>query len=291
MPIDPAITPEGAIGAASKTVEQLPPSGSGSTAAPVLGEQVSIRALDVVGALLILIAEVREALTLVAAAPVLATVPQSLIPEYFPERPLLDPVISELPPLQGVVLVESAVPITQLLEDAVLEGMMPLISSHDVSLAETALTNAAVGVIYSTLGAPPAQLAPATAPPAVMQMMLRRIPSAESAPPATWLMTATQVEAVVRTALDKAFDAVTAWRDVSPAVVAVVGDARTAVLAALDEDPLNPLWLTPEMMRILPRMRRYWRLRRRLRRALDQGEAMQPGDRDAATPTCPDGHA
>jgi hypothetical protein len=59
------------------------------------------------------------------------------------------------------------------------------------------------------------------------------------------------------------------------------------VLAALEEDLLNPLWLMPEMMRILPRLRRYWRLRRRQRRSLDRKEAILGGERDDAAPTFP----
>jgi len=57
------------------------------------------------------------------------------------------------------------------------------------------------------------------------------------------------------------------------------------VVAALDEDMLNPLWLMPEMMRILPLMRRYWRLRHRLRRSLKREQAIQSENRDDAAPT------
>jgi hypothetical protein len=235
------------------------------------------------------------------------------------EQSLLENVIPESPPLPGLVFVEPALPeialdsspalqlisataspspaqtvateisrpMSPLLQCLVHQGMTPWPSSSGVLLAEAALINAALRDIYSTPGASPAQLGPATAPFAVIQMMLRRLPAEESERPAAWLVTATQVEAAVRTALDKAFDAVTAWRGVPPAVVAVVGDARTVVLAALEEDLLNPLWLMPEMMRILPRLRRYWRLRRRQRRSLDRKEAILGGERDDAAPTFP----
>jgi hypothetical protein len=171
--------------------------------------------------------------------------------------------------------------------DSVPEGIVPWTSSNDVLLAEAALTNATVRVIYTALGVPPVQLGPATAPFTVIQMMLQRLPAEESQRPAEWLNTATQVEGLVRTAMDKAVDAVTVWRDVPPTAVAVVIDARTLVLAALDENSPNPLWLMPEMMCILPRMQRYWRLRRRLRRSLDQEEAIRSGDREDAEQTFP----
>jgi hypothetical protein len=274
MLVDPAIEPrQGAVGASLDSVEQ-PASSELGSAAPVLGEQVNLHALDVEGALKILIAEVREALTLVANSPLQPTVPQSLMPEdNLPEPPLLD---SPLPP-EAIAAPMDSVP----------EGIVPWTSSNDVLLAEAALTNATVRVIYTALGVPPVQLGPATAPFTVIQMMLQRLPAEESQRPAEWLNTATQVEGLVRTAMDKAVDAVTVWRDVPPTAVAVVIDARTLVLAALDEDSPNPLWLMPEMMCILPRMQRYWRLRRRLRRSLDQEEAIRSGDREDAEQTFP----
>ena len=274
MLVDPAIEPrQGAVGASLDSVEQ-PASSELGSAAPVLGEQVNLHALDVEGALKILIAEVREALTLVANSPLQPTVPQSLMPEdNLPEPPLLD---SPLPP-EAIAAPMDSVP----------EGIVPWTSSNDVLLAEAALTNATVRVIYTALGVPPVQLGPATAPFTVIQMMLQRLPAEESQRPAEWLNTATQVEGLVRTAMDKAVDAVTVWRDVPPAAVAVVIDARTLVLAALDENSPNPLWLMPEMMCILPRLQRYWRLRRRLRRSLDQEEAIRSGDREDAEQTFP----
>jgi hypothetical protein len=178
----------------------------------------------------------------------------------------------------------NSVPITPMSEDSVPEGVLP---SNAVLPAEVALMNASVRTIYTALGVPPVQLGPATAPFTVIQLMLQRLPAEESQRPAEWLNTATQVEGLVRTAMDKAVDAVTVWHDVPPNAVAVVVDARTVVLAALDEDSPNPLWLMPEMMCILPRMQRYWRLRRRLRRSLDHEKAIRSGDREDAEQTFP----
>jgi hypothetical protein len=273
MLVDPEIEPrQGAIGASLDSVEQPASSGLGSVA-PVLGEQVNLHALDVEGALLILIAEVREALTLVANSPLQPTVPQSLVPE----GNLLEPPLLDAAPMNSV-------PITPMSEDSVPEGVLP---SNAVLPAEVALMNASVRTIYTALGVPPVQLGPATAPFTVIQLMLQRLPAEESQRPAEWLNTATQVEGLVRTAMDKAVDAVTVWHDVPPNAVAVVVDARTVVLAALDEDSPNPLWLMPEMMCILPRMQRYWRLRRRLRRSLDHEKAIRSGDREDAEQTFP----
>jgi hypothetical protein len=273
MLVDPEIEPrQGAIGASLDSVEQPASSGLGSVA-PVLGEQVNLHALDVEGALLILIAEVREALTLVANSPLQPTVPQSLVPE----GNLLEPPLLDAAPMNSV-------PITPMSEDSVPEGVLP---SNAVLPAEVALMNASVRTIYTALGVPPVQLGPATAPFTVIQLMLQRLPAEESQRPAEWLNTATQVEGLVRTAMDKAVDAVTVWHDVPPNAVAVVVDARTVVLAALEEDSPNPLWLMPEMMCILPRMQRYWRLRRRLRRSLDHEKAIRSGDREDAEQTFP----
>jgi len=109
---------------------------------------------------------------------------------------------------------------------------------------------------------------PATTPQTVVQLLLQAMPAPEAHEPAAWLTAANQAEAAMQVALDSAVSAVAAWRDVPAAVVEGAKDVRDVVVAAVTDDPPNPLWVRPEWVGLAPAMQRYWRRRRVARRRL-----------------------
>jgi hypothetical protein len=112
---------------------------------------------------------------------------------------------------------------------------------------------------------------PALAPPLVLQQFLQMLPedaAGANVDASVWLAAVSQLEAAIPVALDRAVAAVAGWRDVSPTVVAEVAAARLEILAALLDEPPNPLWLRPEWLGLAPRMERFRHRRRLARRAL-----------------------
>ncbi len=142
-------------------------------------------------------------------------------------------------------------------------------------------------LLVATGGVPEEPMAAMT-PQTVVQLLLQALPPPEMLEPQVWLAAATELEGRVQVALDRAVAATTAWRDVPAAVVEGVRDTRAVVVAALGDDPPNPLWLRPEWLGLAPRMERYWRRRRRARRALrdpdlhwrQRDEGREPSGRD-----------
>jgi hypothetical protein len=109
---------------------------------------------------------------------------------------------------------------------------------------------------------------PATTPQTVVRLLLQAMPAPEAHEPAAWLAAANQLEAALQVALDGAVSAVAAWRDVPAAVVQGAKDVRDVVVAAVADDPPNPVWVRPEWVGLAPAMQRYWRRRRVARRRL-----------------------
>jgi hypothetical protein len=112
--------------------------------------------------------------------------------------------------------------------------------------------------------------APPQAARALLQLVLGAMPEETGAmavnngEPA-WNAALLRVETALQAGLDRGIDAVTAWRDVPPVVVAAAKDARALVFSALGEDPNNPVWLRPEWAGLAPKLERFWRRRRRRR--------------------------
>jgi hypothetical protein len=109
--------------------------------------------------------------------------------------------------------------------------------------------------------------ATATAPQTLVQMFLQALPE-ETQEPAAWMAAVTRVETALVTALNRGVDAIAGWRNVPPAVVEDAQETRTIVVAALTDDPPNPLWLRPEWLGLAPGIQRFWRRRRWVRRGL-----------------------
>ena len=113
------------------------------------------------------------------------------------------------------------------------------------------------------------------------ELVVQSLPD-EAAVPA-WTAALVRVESALPIALERAIDAVTAWRDVPVAVVDVTKETRALVFSILGDDPQNPIWLRPEWAGLAPRFERFWRRRRIARRRLT--------DPDYASETFDDGDA
>jgi hypothetical protein len=77
-----------------------------------------------------------------------------------------------------------------------------------------------------------------------------------------------RIDEALQLGMDRASNAVAAWRDVSPAVLEAVRDTRSQVFSALADEPQSPLWLRPEWIGLAPKIQRFWRRRRPVRRRL-----------------------
>jgi hypothetical protein len=85
---------------------------------------------------------------------------------------------------------------------------------------------------------------------------------------AAWTAALSRMESALQIGVERAIDAVSAWRDVPGAVVDATKETRALVFAILGDDPQNPLWLRPEWAGFAPRLERFWRRRRIARRRL-----------------------
>jgi hypothetical protein len=107
---------------------------------------------------------------------------------------------------------------------------------------------------------------PAQAARILVQMAVQSLPDEPDV--AAWTATLLRVENALQTGIERAIDAVSAWRDVPAAVIDATKETRALVFAILGDEPQNPLWLRPEWAGFAPRLERFWRRRRIARRRL-----------------------
>jgi hypothetical protein len=100
----------------------------------------------------------------------------------------------------------------------------------------------------------------------LVELVVQSLPE-EAAVPA-WTAALVHVETALPIGLQRAIDAVTAWRDVPVPVVDATKETRALVFSILGDDPQNPIWLRPEWAGLAPRFERFWRRRRIARRRL-----------------------
>jgi hypothetical protein len=113
----------------------------------------------------------------------------------------------------------------------------------------------------------PMMQSPAQAARDLVDMLLQALPeNAGDAP--VWTAALVRVESSMQSSMERTIVIVTQWRDVPPAVVDAVKEARTLVFSALGDEPQNPLWLRPEWVGLAPSIRAFWRRRRNARRRL-----------------------
>jgi hypothetical protein len=101
---------------------------------------------------------------------------------------------------------------------------------------------------------------------ALVDTVLRSLP--ETWDEAAWSEALPQVEAALQTGMQRAFDVISGWRDVSPVVLEATQASAKLALQVLSDEPQNPLWLRPEWLAMAPRLARFWRRRRKSRRRL-----------------------
>lgn len=109
--------------------------------------------------------------------------------------------------------------------------------------------------------------APDPAARALLGLFLQGLPEDARDVPA-WTSAWVRVEAAIQSSVERGLGIVTQWRDVPSEVVDAVKEARTLFVAALGDDPQNPLWLRPEWLGLAPMMQRFRRRRRNARRRL-----------------------
>jgi hypothetical protein len=107
---------------------------------------------------------------------------------------------------------------------------------------------------------------PAQAARALVELVIQSMPDDAGVP--TWTAVLVRVEAALPIGLERAIDAVSAWRDVPVAVVDATKETRALVFSILGDDPQNPIWLRPEWAGLAPKFERFWRRRRIARRRL-----------------------
>ncbi len=126
---------------------------------------------------------------------------------------------------------------------------------------------------------------PTSAARVLVEMMLQALPA--SADEAAWHEALPQADAALQSGVQRALEVVSAWRDVPPIVVQMTRESVGLALQVLGDDPKNPLWLSPEWLTMTPRLARFWRRRRVLRRRLtdpDYATDDQWDENDGYTP-------
>jgi hypothetical protein len=100
----------------------------------------------------------------------------------------------------------------------------------------------------------------------LVEMVVQSLP--DEADVAAWTAVLARVETALPIGLERAIDAVTAWRDVPFMVVDATKETRDLVFSILGDDPQNQIWLRPEWAGLAPKFERFWRRRRSARRRL-----------------------
>jgi hypothetical protein len=126
---------------------------------------------------------------------------------------------------------------------------------------------------------------PAQTSRVLIQMFLHAVPESASSLP-VWAAASTRIELAFLSAIDRAVDAVAAWRDVPQFVVDAVKETRALALLQLAGEPLSPMWLRPEWLGLAPQIERFWRRRRLARRGLTDPDLRSFRGADDRDPDC-----
>jgi hypothetical protein len=106
---------------------------------------------------------------------------------------------------------------------------------------------------------------PVPAARTIVDLVLRSLP--QTFEPYSWSLQLPRVDQAVQTGVQRALDAVSAWRDVPPAVLEATRESASLALALSAEEPLYP-WPPPDWLGMAPRLALVWRRRRALKRLL-----------------------
>lgn len=108
----------------------------------------------------------------------------------------------------------------------------------------------------------------------IIDGFLRKLAGADPVQPEdpaglAWARTADQVQIALVSGMDRAIGIVSAWRAVTAEVTASIAASREIVTAALVDEPAPKFLTRPEWLGLAPRIERYRRRRRALRRLQD----------------------
>jgi hypothetical protein len=161
-----------------------------------------------------------------------------------------------------ILLAEVRAALDLQLSAATTTGAIP--SSADMATM-TATASAATAAAVNTAGA--IAQSPDQAAHQMVEMFLQALPEDASDAPA-WTAALIRADAAMQSSIEQAIGVVTQWRDVPAAAVDAVADTRALFIAALGDEPQNPLWLRPEWVGLGPVLHRFRGRRRNARRRL-----------------------
>ena len=159
-----------------------------------------------------------------------------------------------------ILLAEISAALDLQLSAATTTGAIP--SSTAMATITTATAAAAVAATTAVNAPSPDQTARQMA-----EMFLQALPE-DASDAAAWTAALARADAAMQSGIEQAVGVVTQWRDVPAAAVDAVADARALFIAALGDEPQNPLWLRPEWVGLAPVFHRFRRRRRNARRRL-----------------------
>ena len=159
-----------------------------------------------------------------------------------------------------ILLAEISAALDLQLSAATTTGAIP--SSTAMATITTATAAAAVAATTAVNAPSPDQAARQMA-----EMFLQALPE-DASDAAAWTAALARADAAMQSGIEQAVGVVTQWRDVPAAAVDAVADARALFIAALGDEPQNPLWLRPEWVGLAPVLHRFRRRRRNARRRL-----------------------
>ena len=133
------------------------------------------------------------------------------------------------------------------------------------AITPNAVPSSAAAATANTAGA--IAQSPDQAAHQMVEMFLQALPEDASDAPA-WTAALLRADAAMQSSIEQAIGVVTQWRDVPAAAVDAAADTRALFIAALGDEPQNPLWLRPEWVGLAPVLHRFRRRRRNARRRL-----------------------
>jgi hypothetical protein len=108
---------------------------------------------------------------------------------------------------------------------------------------------------------------PVAAARLIVERVLKSLPATFE--PQSMSAALARADAALRSGVQNALGVVGAWPDVTPAVVDAAKEAAALALQLIAGEPLYPSWPLPEWVGLAPALRRLWRRRRALGRALN----------------------
>ena len=112
---------------------------------------------------------------------------------------------------------------------------------------------------------------------AIVELVLQSLPG--SFEPNSWSVVLPRADAALQAGVERAVEVVSAWRDVTPAVVNATREAGALALHLIAGEPPYP-WPPPEWMGLARRLKRLWRRRRALGRGLVDPDHVGNPDRE-----------